>query len=160
MKKIIIILFFTFPHILFSQTEKEKYKHIISFVQDSITNDSDSNDYFLSKDIQRKTEIFDFLGISTNCEIQHQLLLEILINGEQSKITESEMTILIPYNLRNESKKYKIELSTIISYRKIWATVVTLKDVQINDNEWTKYSLLFVDNKLIGQMIGEWHADP
>ncbi|OQX78707.1 MAG: hypothetical protein B6D64_06020 [Bacteroidetes bacterium 4484_276] len=156
--KQIMILFLIFPLVAFSQTENLKYKKVIDYVVDSIIK-NDVDNYHISGSIERKTEFVDFHGISKNCEIQHQLLLEILLNGKQSKISESELSTLIPEKLKPESKNNKIEFGSIISYENIWATVIISKDLSRKEHEWIKYSLLFIDYRLIVSTVEKWHGD-
>lgn len=117
----------------------------------------ESNNYYVLLEKKWETDFSDFHGLSKHCEIQHQLLLESLLNGENSSIMKSNITV--PVKFGNESAKYKIELGTITSYQKIWFTIVIVKDFSNRPNEWTKYSLTFINDKLIGQMIEEWHID-
>jgi len=66
---------------------------------------------------------------------------------------------LIPDEFETESKKSKIELGTIITYKNIWATVIVIRNDSKGKYESTKYSLLFINDKLAGNMIGKWHGD-
>jgi len=158
MKKLIFLFIFFFPLTSYCQSGNERYERVINLVVDSIIR-NDSNDYFISEFIERKTDFSDFHGVSSDCEIQHQLLLEILINGEQLNVSESYLKSLIPDYLNNKSKVKRIDLSSIVSYRNIWFTVVTVKDLAIKENRWTKYSFIFIDNKLVEQIVGEWHGE-
>jgi hypothetical protein len=147
-----------FPLTTYCQSGNERYEQLIDLVVDSILR-NDSNDYFISEFIERKTDFSDLHGVSSNCEIQHQLLLEILTNGEQSEINEYKLKSLIPEYLNDKSKEKRIDFSTIVSYGNIWFTVLTVKDLAIKENRWTKYSLIFIDNKLVEQIVGEWHGE-
>lgn len=157
MKQLLIIILI-FPLISFSQTEYLKYDRVIDFVADSIIKNDTAN-FYISDSIERKTDFFDFHGYSENCEIQHKLLMEILFNGEQSKISKSELSDIIPDKFEFESKIYKIRLGTIITYKNIWATVITVRSVSSKQHEWTKYSLLYIDNQLVVKIIGKWHGE-
>lgn len=153
-----MILILIFPLIAFCQTEKLKYEKVIEYVVGSIVK-NDFDNYYISNLIERKTEFADFHGISQNCETQHMLLLEILLKWEESEISESELSNLIPDEFETESKKSKIELGTIITYKNIWATVIVIRNDSKGKYESTKYSLLFINDKLAGNMIGKWHGD-
>jgi hypothetical protein len=156
--KQLIILIIIFPLITFGQIEKSKYEIVIGYIVDSIIK-NDLGKFHISNSIARKTEFADFHGLSENCEIQHKLLLEILLKGEQSKIKESKLAGLIPGEYKIESNNRKVEFGTIITYKNIWATVIIIRNNSTQEDEWTKHSLLFIDNKLIGKLIGNWHGD-
>jgi len=156
--KQLMILILIFPLITFSQTEKLKYEKVIEYVVDSIVK-NDLDNFYISDLIERKTEFADFHGISQNCETQHMLLVEVLLNGEQSEISESELSDLIPDKFEPEPNKSKIELGTIITYKNIWATVIVIRNDSKGKHGWTKYSLLFINDKLAGNLIGKWHGD-
>jgi hypothetical protein len=156
--KQLFLLVLMFPMITYGQIENLRYKRVVEYVIDSIIK-NDYDNCHISNLIERKTEFFDFHGLSKNCEIQHKLLLEILINGEQLSIKESNLSILIPDQLENESNDIKIELGTIISYKDIWATVIQIRNTSKLENEWTTYSLLFVGDILVGKLTGNWHGD-
>ena len=111
--KLLLLFLLTLPLTVFSQMGNTQYKEVISFALDSIIQ-NDTTNFFISPLIKRETEFLDFHGNSENCKIQHQLLLEILLNGQQSRLDELEIKQLTPESLRNESAKYRIELSTII----------------------------------------------
>jgi len=156
--KQLIILIIIFPLITFGQIEKSKYEIVIGYIVDSIIKD-DFGKFHISNSIANKTEFADFHGLSQNCEIQHKLLLEILLKGEQSKIKESKLAGLIPSEYKIESNNRKVEFGTIITYKNIWATVIIIRNNSTQEDEWTKHSLLFIDDNLIGKLIGNWHGD-
>ena len=154
-----LFLILLLPFAVYSQPVGDQYSRVIDFVQDSIIQ-TDTGNYYIFNIIFAKPGIADFLGISEACEIQHQLLIEILLSGNQLD-TVSGIINNIPLHLQDSNKRYKIEFYSITAYNDIWATVVQVIDHELpeDNNEWDKYSLLFIKEKLIGVLYGRWHRD-
>jgi len=156
MKKqiLIVILVLLSPLIGSSQNDDIKYMKVIDFIVDSVIK-GDVNNFYISKYIERETEFVDFHGLSDKCEVQHKILLEILING---KHTQKGLNIdsIVPHEFQDSNKKKIINLSTIISYQDIWATVFTVKSKEGN-KAWDKYLLMYINNQIIIAEHQKWH---
>jgi len=156
-KKVFILLLLNIPSIGFSQSIDSKYVSVINFVKDSIIRNDTAN-YFINTEIKRETEYVDFHGLSANCDIQHELLLEVLLNGENSSL-EHNVSTIIPNYLKISDNKFEIKLATLITYKGIWTTVITKNNRLNKARKWDKYLLIFIDDKLIFSNRQAWHAD-
>ena len=142
------------PLYCFSQTETEKYKLVMRFIEDSIV--KNRNEYYIDNQIKGKTDWTYFHGFSCS-ETQHQLILEIVENGTHSISTLIDPK-LIPARNRNNENKYKVTLHTIVKYNNIWSTQI--KVLNSDSEKWDWYSLIFIENDMIANFwSANWHAE-
>ncbi len=117
------------PFIVFSQNNLDKYRLLTQYIQDSIIN---TNDYFISENLANGFDFGDFHGMSSQCDIQHYLLVEIITNGVESNMSEAKFSSIIPNHLKEKSRNYRIRLSNVISYNNIWGAIIEKEDLSLN----------------------------
>ncbi|OYT10377.1 MAG: hypothetical protein B6I18_09460 [Bacteroidetes bacterium 4572_112] len=84
--------------------------------------------------------------------------MEVLLNGESSSL-EHNVRAIIPNYLKISDNKFEIKLATLITYKGIWATVVTKNNRLNKAHKWDKYLLIFIGDKLIFSSHQAWHTD-